>query len=53
MDSPLFVLDSSIIIDHLSKEFDVETAIGPHAARCTSVVGFMETLAKPGMTDEE
>jgi hypothetical protein len=42
MDKPLFVLDSSTIIGHLNKAFDVDAFIGPDAARCTSVMGFME-----------
>jgi predicted nucleic acid-binding protein len=53
MDKPLFALDSSTIIGHLNKAFDVDAFIGPGAARCTSVMGFMEALAKPGMTAGE
>jgi predicted nucleic acid-binding protein len=53
MDKGLFVLDSSANIGHLNREFDVDAFIGPNAVRCTSVVGFMETLAKPDMTDAE
>jgi predicted nucleic acid-binding protein len=53
MDKQLFALDSSTIIGHLNREFDVDAFIGSDAARCTSVVGFMEALAKPGMTAGE
>jgi predicted nucleic acid-binding protein len=50
MGKPLFVLDSSAIIGHLNRELDVDACIGPDVVRCASVVGFMETLAKPGIT---
>jgi predicted nucleic acid-binding protein len=57
MDKPLFVLDSTAVINHLNHKFDVDKFvenIDPAADKIVSVVTYIETLAKPGVTlDEE
>ena len=48
-----FVLDSSIVINHLNKKLDIEEffkTIAPDTERIISIVTYMETLAKSDMT---
>jgi predicted nucleic acid-binding protein len=53
MDNPLFVLDSTVVINHLNHKFDVDTFLAnsaPAAVKVVSIVTYIEVLAKPGMT---
>jgi predicted nucleic acid-binding protein len=54
MDNRLFVLDSTAVINHLNRVFDVDTFIAdtaPAAVKIVSIVTYIEALAKPGMTE--
>jgi predicted nucleic acid-binding protein len=58
MDNRFFVLDSTAVINHLNRIFDVDTFIAntaPAAVKIVSIVTYIvtyiEALAKPGMTE--
>jgi predicted nucleic acid-binding protein len=54
MDKPLFVLDSTAVINHLNHIFDVDNFIAntaPAAVKVVSIITYIEVLAKPAMTD--
>jgi predicted nucleic acid-binding protein len=55
MDKPRFVLDSTIIIQHLNKEIDVAAFFGaiPACERFVSIVTEIEVLSDPAMTEDE
>jgi predicted nucleic acid-binding protein len=55
MERPKYVLDSTVIINHLNNKFDIDaffTAI-PGYERFVSGITDIEALSKPGMTDAE
>jgi predicted nucleic acid-binding protein len=56
MDNPLFVLDSTAVINHLNHIFDVDNFItnaAPDAVKIVSIVTYIEVLAKPVMTEPD
>jgi predicted nucleic acid-binding protein len=56
MDNPLFVLDSTAVINHLNHVFDVDSFIAntaPEAVKVVSIVTYIEVLAKPAMTESD
>jgi len=53
MDKPLFVLDTTAVINHLNGKFDVDNFLkntSPDAVKIVSIITYIETLSKPGMT---
>jgi predicted nucleic acid-binding protein len=55
MDKPRFVLDSTVVINHLNKKLDADTFFSdiPEYELYVSIVTEIEALSKPGMTEEE
>jgi predicted nucleic acid-binding protein len=54
MVNQLFVLDSTAVINHLNRVFDVDTFFAntaPAAVKIVSIITYIEALAKPGMTE--
>ena len=52
MDKPLFLLDSTVVINHLNHRFNVDVFlknIAPNAGKKISIITYIETLAKPDM----
>jgi predicted nucleic acid-binding protein len=53
MGKSLFVFDSMVVINHLNHTFDIDSFLAntaPDAVKVVSIVTYIETLAKPGMT---
>ncbi|MDR2746871.1 MAG: hypothetical protein LBB77_05425 [Treponema sp.] len=55
MDKSRFVLDSTVVINHLNKKLDIETFLDtmPGCERFASIVTEIETLSDPEMTEDE
>jgi predicted nucleic acid-binding protein len=55
IDKPRFVLDSTVVINHLNKKLNADTFFNsiPEYELYISIVTEIETLSKPSMTEEE
>ena len=52
MEKPFFVLDSTVVINHLNGKINVNSFmanISPDAVKIASIITYIETLSKPGM----
>jgi predicted nucleic acid-binding protein len=55
MDKPRFVLDSTVVINHLNQRADIDVFFSgiPEYEQYVSIITEIEVLSKPGMTEPE